>query len=133
LYLLYLEPLGIAALGISLEGKPMDFSKELIAATAEPLILSILRQRESYGYALIKEVQLLSRGKVVWTEGMLYPVLHRLEDQALIKSSWKTTESGRKRKYYQLANKGLKKLETKLEQWDLANSMLKLSRGNLDV
>jgi len=78
----------------------MSLSKDLVAASAEPLVLSILARKESYGYALIKEVLALSGGKVTWTEGMLYPVLHRLEKNGFITSSWKTSEIGRKRKYY---------------------------------
>jgi PadR family transcriptional regulator PadR len=77
----------------------MTLSKDLIAATAEPLVLSILSRKESYGYALIKDVFALSANKVQWTEGMLYPVLHRLEEQGFIKSVWKESETGRRRKY----------------------------------
>ncbi len=107
----------------------MALNKDLMAATAEPIVLSILRQKESYGYALIKEVQALSKGQVKWTEGMLYPVLHRLEANGLIKSSWQTTETGRQRKYYKIMSKGVKSLEARLDQWDLANSMIAASRG----
>jgi DNA-binding PadR family transcriptional regulator len=108
---------------------PMTLTKDLIAATAEPLILSILARGESYGYALIKEVAALSGGKVAWTEGMLYPVLHRLEKQGFVKASWKTAETGRKRKYYALHQKGKKRLSAQLEQWDLAHAMVLASRG----
>ena len=53
--------------------------KELVAASAEPLVLSLLAQGESYGYAIIQEVKARSDGKLQWTDGMLYPVLHRME------------------------------------------------------
>lgn len=107
----------------------MSLTKDLVAATAEPLVLSILSREESYGYALIKEVQALSGGRVKWTEGMLYPVLHRLEKAGFIKASWKTSETGRKRKYYSIESKGRAQLVTQLEAWDLANGMLAASRG----
>jgi DNA-binding PadR family transcriptional regulator len=102
----------------------MILSKDLVAATAEPLVLSILSRNESYGYALIKEVYALSGSKVQWTEGMLYPVLHRLEEQGFIKSVWKTSETGRRRKYYKIEKKGRSSLNERLHQWDLANKMI---------
>src|SRR5512142_1008869 len=76
--------------------------KELVAASAEPLILSLLTKGESYGYAIIQEVKTRSGGKLNWTDGMLYPVLHRMERRGLIKSRWGESETGRKRKYYAL-------------------------------
>ena len=59
----------------------MAISKDLVAASATPLILSILNEGESYGYAIIQRVRELSKGEMTWTDGMLYPVLHRLEQQ----------------------------------------------------
>ena len=61
----------------------MPVSKDLVAASATPLILSILAEGDSYGYAIIKRVRELSGGQMEWTDGMLYPVLHRLEKQGL--------------------------------------------------
>ena len=63
-------------------------SKGLVAASTEPLILSLLAGGESYGYALTQEVKRLSGDKIEWTDGMLYPVLHRMEHRGLIKSRW---------------------------------------------
>ncbi len=57
-------------------------SKELVAASTVPLVLSVLADGESYGYALIQRVRELSGGGIAWTEGMLYPVLHWMEDHA---------------------------------------------------
>lgn len=92
-------------------------SRELIAASTVPLVLSILQEGESYGYALIQRVQSLSGAKIVWTEGMLYPVLHWMEAQGLIKSEWREAETGRKRKYYRLRPKGNQTLVTEREHW----------------
>lgn len=92
-------------------------SKELIAASSRPLILSILAEGESYGYAIIQRVRELSGGELEWTEGMLYPVLHRLERQGLIKSVWRTAETGRKRKYYRILKPGTKALASERQQW----------------
>src|SRR6266516_4541859 len=65
----------------------MDVSKDLVAASATPLVLAILAEGDSYGYAIIKRVAELSGGHLQWTDGMLYPVLHRLEDQI---TEWRT-------------------------------------------
>lgn len=111
----------------------MSLSKDLIAATAEPLVLSILSRGESYGYSLIKEVYALSGSKVQWTEGMLYPVLHRLEEQGYIKAVWKTSENGRRRKYYKIERKGHTRLTEQLHQWDIAHGMLQAGRVGVHV
>src|SRR5262245_15259331 len=92
-------------------------SKELVAASTEPLILSLLSKGESYGYALIQEVKRLSGDKIEWTDGMLYPVLHRMEREGWIESHWGEAENGRKRKYYSLKKDGRKALKEKREQW----------------
>ena len=63
-----------------------DISKDLIAASATSLILAILKKQDSYGYEIIKKIKKGSINEIIWTEGMLYPVLHRLEDNNLIES-----------------------------------------------
>lgn len=99
-------------------------AKELVAASTEPLILSLLAKGESYGYALIQEVKRLSGDKIEWTDGMLYPVLHRMEQNGWIKSRWVEVETGRKRKYYSLKKDGQKALQQKQEQWSVISSVL---------
>ena len=99
-------------------------SKDLVAASARPLILSILSDRESYGYEIIKRVKDLSGGQMQWKEGMLYPVLHRLEEQGLVGSEWRTADSGRKRRYYCLKDEGWKVLEVEKRQWSIVHSAL---------
>ncbi|HWF20450.1 MAG TPA: helix-turn-helix transcriptional regulator [Verrucomicrobiae bacterium] len=92
-------------------------TKELVAASAEPLILSLLAKGETYGYAIIQEIKKLSGEKIEWTDGMLYPVLHRLEDKGLVQSRWDQAENGRKRKYYSLKTDGKRALKKQREQW----------------
>ncbi|HTL54820.1 MAG TPA: helix-turn-helix transcriptional regulator [Candidatus Limnocylindrales bacterium] len=92
-------------------------TKELVAASTEPLILSLLSEGESYGYALIQEVKRLSADRINWTDGMLYPVLHRMEREGWIQSRWGAAENGRKRKYYSLKSDGKKALKEQREQW----------------
>ena len=92
-------------------------SKELVAASTVPLVLSVLTDGESYGYELIQRVRELSGGKIEWTEGMLYPVLHWMEKESLIEAEWREAESGRKRKYYRLKPAGRKTLAVEQQQW----------------
>ena len=99
-------------------------AKELVAASTEPLILTLLSKGESYGYELIQEVKELSGDKIKWTDGMLYPVLHRMEDDGWIKSRWVEMENGRKRKYYSIKKDGHQALKEKREQWAVISSVL---------
>ncbi|MFC2076427.1 PadR family transcriptional regulator [candidate division KSB1 bacterium] len=102
----------------------MRISKDLVAASATPLILAILSREESYGYAIIRKVKDLSDERVGWSEGMLYPVLHRLEKQDFISSSWRESETGRKRKYYAITGPGREELSRQREQWETVHSIL---------
>jgi DNA-binding PadR family transcriptional regulator len=102
----------------------MPVSKDLIAASATPLILSILAEGDSYGYAIIKRVRDLSGGKMEWTDGMLYPVLHRLQRQGLVESYVNTSETGRERKYYRLKREGTRALVEHRSQWMLVHNTL---------
>jgi PadR family transcriptional regulator, regulatory protein PadR len=97
-------------------------SKELVAASTVPLVLSVLAAGENYGYALIQEVRELSGGRIEWTEGMLYPVLHWMEKEGLIESEWQEAENGRRRKYYRLRREGRKALESERRQWLAVNA-----------
>lgn len=103
----------------------MSINKDLVAASATPLILSILSEGESYGYAIIKHIRRLSGGEIKWTDGMLYPLLHRLEDQGLIQSRERVAESGRIRRYYRIKKKGAKTLEKQRSQWAVVYSTLR--------
>jgi PadR family transcriptional regulator, regulatory protein PadR len=99
-------------------------ARELVAASAEPLILSLLRQRESYGYAILQEIKARSQGRIQWTDGMLYPVLHRMERAGLIDSCWVEAETGRKRKYYSITRAGRKALGEQSDQWLTVHTVL---------
>lgn len=102
----------------------MKLNKDLVAASAVPLILSLLEDGESYGYAIIKRVGELSGDAITWTDGMLYPVLHRLEGQGWVRARWGTSESGRKRKYYALTRAGRQALADHKEQWEVVQQTL---------
>jgi DNA-binding PadR family transcriptional regulator len=91
--------------------------KDLVAASATPLVLGILAREESYGYAILKQVSDLSGGQLEWTDGLLYPLLHRLERVGHIESSWHTPPEGRRRKYYRITEQGRAELAEHRRQW----------------
>ena len=92
--------------------------RELVAASSRPLVLGILALGESYGYEIIRQVKERSGGKLQWTDGMLYPVLHRLERDGLIRGSWSGEDLRRKRKSYSLTAKGTRYLGRQVEGWN---------------
>ena len=99
-------------------------SKDLAAASSRPMVLSILTHGENYGYAIIQRVCEASGGRIQWSEGMLYPVLHRLEKEGLITSRWQTSENGRRRKYYRLSSAGKRSLAEHRHQWTCVHDTL---------
>lgn len=98
--------------------------KSLMAATTRPLILSILAEGESYGYAIIQQVKKISGDNLVWADGMLYPVLHKLEKEKLITSRWHVSDGKKMRKYYAITTEGLQALETERKHWQFAHSIM---------
>jgi DNA-binding PadR family transcriptional regulator len=102
----------------------MSQSKELVAASATPMILAILSRGETYGYAIIREIREVSETQIEWTDGMLYPVLRRLEKQGLLESQWRVAESGKRRRYYRIKTAGQKALREQQTQWQLTNRVL---------
>ena len=103
----------------------MDFNKELIAASSTPIVLAILAEGDSYGYAILQRVREVSAGRMEWTDGMLYPVLHRLERLGHIKARWGASEIGRKRKYYRVTRQGRAQLAEERRQWQAVVATLR--------
>jgi DNA-binding PadR family transcriptional regulator len=101
-------------------------SKELVAASSKPILLSIIAKGETYGYEIIQKVRVLSGERLQWTDGMLYPVLHRLERTGLISSRWGASEAGRRRKYYGITSEGRKVLARELEHWMAVDATVSL-------
>ena len=95
----------------------MHIDKDLIAASATPLVLAILAADESYGYAILKRVRALSGGELEWTDGMLYPLLHRLRRLGFVTTEWRTPPEGRRRRYYALTADGRAALAEQQRQW----------------
>jgi PadR family transcriptional regulator, regulatory protein PadR len=103
----------------------MHVTKDLVAASATPMVLGILAVGESYGYAILKQVSDVSGGELDWTEGLLYPLLHRLERLGYITSSWRTPAGGRRRKYYRITERGHTELAEQRRQWTAVVNALK--------
>jgi len=102
----------------------MRIDKDLVAASATPLVLGILAEGESYGYAIVKRVNDLSDGHMQWTDGMLYPLLHRLERLGLVEASWGVSDVGRRRKHYALTPAGHEALAERRAQWQVVAGAL---------
>ncbi len=103
----------------------MNVGKDLVAASATPLVLAILAEGDSYGYAILKRVAELSGGELTWTDGMLYPVLHRLERLGYVEARWGSSETGRRRRYYRLTKAGRAELAAQRKQWQVVNDTLR--------
>ena len=95
----------------------MHINKDLVAASATPLVLAILAEGESYGYAILKRVRELSGGEFEWTDGMLYPLLHRLSRLGYVTTEWRTPPEGRRRRYYAITEDGRAALAEQQRQW----------------
>lgn len=103
----------------------MTINKDLVAASSTPLVLAILAEGDSYGYAILRRVRELSGGELEWTDGMLYPVLHRLERSGLVAARWKKAETGRQRKYYRMTQAGRQQLAEERRQWRTVDQALR--------
>ncbi|MEU4805443.1 PadR family transcriptional regulator [Actinosynnema sp. NPDC023587] len=103
----------------------MKVTKDLVAASATPMVLGILTEGDSYGYAILRRINELSGGELDWTEGLLYPLLHRLERLGHVESTWQAVAGERRRKYYRITPGGLAELAEQRRQWDTVVSALK--------
>jgi len=98
---------------------PPDDQRDLLRTSADLLVLSVLADGPRYGYAIIKQVAARSEGRIRLTAGVLYPLLHQLEKEKLLVSSWETIRDrtsaeptrGRRRKWYRLTPKGRRRLD----------------------
>lgn len=100
----------------------MQINKELLKGSTTILILSLLNRKEMYGYEMIKEIEVRSKGIFSFKEGTLYPILHGLENNNFIESYWDCGEGKRKRKYYRITEEGTAILKEKESEWKLFSS-----------
>ena len=98
------------------KSKNQKFESDLLRGSLDLMVLSVLAEGSQYGYSLQKRLNAASLGKVKLPAGTLYPLLHRLESDKLIRSRWDNS-TGRKRKWYDLTAKGKKRLKAQASQW----------------
>ncbi|MEI2642340.1 MAG: helix-turn-helix transcriptional regulator [Candidatus Nanopelagicales bacterium] len=103
----------------------MRIDKDLVAASATPLVLGILNDGSSYGYAILKQIRELSAGELDWTDGMLYPLLHRLERLGHVQAAWDRADNGRRRRVYAITATGREALRERQRQWDVVDKALR--------
>ncbi|HTI47770.1 MAG TPA: helix-turn-helix transcriptional regulator [Casimicrobiaceae bacterium] len=103
----------------------MEIGKDLMAASSTPIVLAILAEGDSYGYAILQRVRQVSGGRIEWTDGMLYPVLHRLERLGFVKARWEVADTGRRRKYYRITTTGRTQLAEERRQWQAVDATLR--------
>lgn len=90
---------------------------ELMRGSLDLMILSVLTEGAGYGYSIAQSLRETSDGMVDVKAGTLYPLLHRLEDEKLVKSRWDAT-TGRRRKWYELTAKGRRRLDARAKAWE---------------
>lgn len=96
----------------------MKLNKELLKGSTNMLVLSLLEEKNMYGYEMIKELTIKSENIFEFKEGTLYPILHNLEEKNYITSYWDET-GAKKRKYYTITKQGKKHLKEKKEEWKI--------------
>ncbi len=108
----------------------MNTKKELIGASTGLLILSVLAKEPSYGYQIIRSINQQGEGLFLWQEGTIYPVLHKLEQEGLVRAQWQQADTGRERKYYYITAEGRNALGEAAGQWrGFSKLVLNLAEG----
>lgn len=100
--------------------------KEIMKGSIDILLLSIICQKDSYGYEIVKELNAKSSNLYNMSEGTLYPALKRLEIRDYLECYWINLENGGRRKYYKITDKGKKGLSTKVRDWQKVDSLIKI-------
>jgi len=102
----------------------MSKPSDLIQGTLDLLVLKTLSLEPKHGWAIAKRIEQVSNEALQITQGALYPALHRLEHQGWIRARWRTTETGREAKFYELTRPGRLQLEKELAEWErLSNAI----------
>ena len=107
----------------------MEFDREFITGTVTVLILSLLGEREMYGYEILQEAERRSAREFQLKEGTVYPALHHMEQAGLLKAAWRSGESGPRRKYYRLTAKGRRQAHSKRRQWETLSTIMRAMLG----
>lgn len=96
----------------------MKLDKGLIGGSTVLLVLSLLSEKDRYGYDIIKELEVRSDNTFSFKEGTLYPVLHKLENKGYVKSYLSKGDTGKERKYYKITKNGKKQLNEEIKKWE---------------
>jgi len=107
--------------------KPTD----LVQGTLDLLILKTIALQPLHGWAIAQRIRQVSNNVLQVNQGALYPALHRLEQQAWIKSAWGESENNRKAKYYSLTRAGKKYLHSEESNWLRLSSAIGLVLKNV--
>jgi PadR family transcriptional regulator PadR len=99
-------------------------NKELVGASTAVLVMGVLKRGPSYGYEIVRQINQQANDAMTWQEGTIYPVLHKLQRQGLVRSRWQEASTGRKRKYYSLTPAGHKALQAGTKQWEIFHQMI---------
>lgn len=95
----------------------MAGEKGLLGGSIQLMLLALLKEKDHYGYEIIRELEIRSEEVFCLKEGTLYPVLHRMQNQGLVTSYEKEAGNGKRRKYYRITEKGLRQLAAEKEEW----------------
>jgi PadR family transcriptional regulator, regulatory protein PadR len=97
---------------------------DLVQGTLDLLLLKIVALEPLHGWAISQRLKQVSREVLQVSDGSLYPALHKLEQEGWIKAQWKTSELGRRAKFYSLTRLGRRQLEKETANWErLANAI----------
>lgn len=94
-------------------------SSDVIRGYNDTIILSILNQKDSYGYEISKEIEARSKGKYIMKETTLYSAFNRLEKNGYILSYFGDETFGKRRTYYHISDEGKAYFQSKCEEWKL--------------
>ncbi len=90
---------------------------DLLQGTLDMLLMRAVTDEALHGYALVHRLNIISGGRLSVPQGSLYPALHRLENNGLLKATWGQTDTGREAKFYKLTAKGRKRLDAEMAEW----------------
>lgn len=97
---------------------------ELLKGSTEMVLLSLLAQKDMYGYEIAERIEQLSEGYLRYKEGTLYPALKRLEMQGWVETYWQQSSEGPRRKYYQLTKEGHNALADQKREWTVFQKIM---------
>lgn len=102
----------------------MSKPSDLVQGTLDLLILKILALEPMHGWAIGQRLRQVSRDALQVSDGSLYPALHKLEQEGWIKAQWRTSDLGRRAKFYELTRPGRQQLERESANWERLSSAI---------